>query len=85
MKYTVDPRALLSMLQDAYAEEIEHLKLRLIRDAQEPRFAALQGSQPEIWRDFTEARHGPHEILHRIRRRRIKALTAMIENGGKTK
>ena len=76
----VTSTALLALLRDAFAEEIEHLKLRLIRDAQEPRFAKLKESHPEIWRDFMAARNGPHERLHRIRRRRITALTRMIES-----
>jgi len=70
---------LLTLLQDSFSEEIEHLKLRLIRDAQEPRFARLRKSHPEIWRDFKTARNGPHEKLRKIRRRRIATLTRMIE------
>lgn len=75
-------RRLLALLHDCFKEEIAHLELRMIRDAQSPRFLSLKKTHPEIWKDFQKARKGPHEILHRIRRKRIKELTAIIE--GKT-
>lgn len=70
---------LLSLLKDAFEDEIAHLELRMIRDAQAPRFEALKETHPKIYEDFMRARTGPHEILLRNRRRRVEVLTQMIE------
>ncbi len=70
----------LDLLKDAFEDEIAHLNLRIIRDAQAPRFLALQKSHPEIYQDFIKARTGPHEILLKNRRKRVKVLTQIIEN-----
>jgi len=70
---------LKDLLKDCFEDEIEHLNLRLIRDAQAPRFEALKESHPEIHKDFMAARSGPHEALLRNRRKRVKILTEMIE------
>ena len=70
----------LKLLEDAFADEIEHLKLRIIRDTQAPRFLALKDEHPKIYEDFMKARTGPHEILLANRRHRIKVLTDLIEN-----
>ncbi len=72
----------LDLLRDCFEDEIAHLTLRMIRDAQTPRFIALKESHPEIYRDFMIARSGPHEVLLRNRRKRVKVLTEIIE--GKT-
>lgn len=69
----------LELLNDTFQEEIAHLQLRMIRDAQAPRFKSLKQSHPEIYKDFMKARSGPHEKLLKIRRKRIKMLTALIE------
>lgn len=79
MDQTLFKAALLGLLRDAQADEIAHLELRMIRDAQEPRFEALRDSHPEIYADFMKARTGPHEVLLRNRRRRVQLLTEMIE------
>lgn len=71
----------LNLLKDCFADEISHLELRMIRDAQAPRFEALKESNPEIYQDFMKARSGPHEILLKNRRKRVKILTGIIENG----
>ena len=70
---------LLDLLRDCFQEELAHLELRMIRDAQAPRFQALRDSHPEIYRDFMKARKGPHETLLRVRRKRIRELTKLIE------
>src|SRR5579871_4500701 len=62
----------LDLLTDCFADEIAHLRLRLIRDAQAPRFEALKETHPEIYRDFMAARTGPHESLLRNRRKRVQ-------------
>lgn len=73
-------KLLLDLLGDCYADEIAHLKLRMIRDAQAPRFEALKETHPEIHADFMEARNGPHEILLTNRRARVSALIRLIED-----
>jgi len=71
---------ILDLLRDCFADEVAHLELRMIRDAQAPRFEVLRESHPEIYEDFMSARSGPHEILLTNRRKRIKVLTKIIEN-----
>ncbi len=71
---------LLDLLQDAFADEIAQLRLRMIRDAQAPRFEALRSTNPEIYEDFMKARTGPHEILLKNRRKRVDVLTKLIES-----
>ena len=66
---------LLELLEETFEEEICHLRLRLIRDAQEPRFEKVGG---KILEDFNNAR-SVHDRLVKIRRYRIKLLTIMIE------
>ena len=70
---------LLDLLKDCYAEEIEHLKLRMIREAQAPRFEALKKSHPLIYKDFMKARNDCHEILFKIRRKRQTEVIKLIE------
>lgn len=72
-------KILLALLKDAFEDEIAHLELRMIRDAQAPRFEALKSLHPEIYRDFMKARSGPHEILLRNRWRRVRVLVDLIE------
>ena len=72
-------RVLLDLLKDCYEDELAHLQLRLIRDAQQPRFEALKESHPEIYKDFMAARQEWHEILLRNRKKRIEVLTEIIE------
>ena len=72
-------RVLLDLLKDAFEDEIAHLELRSIRDAQAPRFEALKETHPEIYEDFMKARTGPHEVLLRNRRKRVEELTKLIE------
>ncbi len=43
-------RTALDLLRDCFADEIAHLELRLIRDAQQPRFEALRESHSEFTR-----------------------------------
>ena len=69
----------LSLLRDAFEDELAHLELRIIRDAQAPRFAALKETHPEIYADFMTARNGPHEVLLCNRRKRVEILTKLIE------
>lgn len=69
----------LSMLEACYEEEIAHLRLRMIRDAQAPRFEKIKDEHPEIYADFMAARNGPHEILLKHRRQRVETLTKIIE------
>ena len=42
-----DKEELIELLHDTYDEEILHLKLRLIREAQAPRFKTLQKKESE--------------------------------------
>ena len=70
----------LDLLRDCFEDELAHLELRMIRDAQSPRFEALQESHPEIYADFMKARTGPHEILLRNRKKRVEVLTGLIES-----
>lgn len=72
---------LLDLLKDCFADEIAHLELRRIRDAQAPRFEKLRETHPEIYRDFVAARSGPHEVLLANRRKRVQVLTELIEGG----
>lgn len=69
----------LDLLRDCYEDEVAHLELRMIRDAQAPRFEALKETHPEIYRDFLAARTGPHEVLLKNRRKREAMLREMIE------
>ena len=69
----------LDLLKDSYADEIAHLELRMIRDDQAPRFEALKETHPEIYADFMRARSGPHEVLLKNRRKRVKTLTDIVE------
>ena len=52
----------LDLLRDCFEDEIAMLELRMIRDAQSPRFEELKETHPEIWEDFMRARTGPHEV-----------------------
>ena len=70
---------LIDLLEDCFADEIAHLKLRVIRDEQAPRFEALKESQPEIYEDFMKARNGQHEVLLANRRKRVSILRNLIE------
>ena len=69
---------LIDLLADTFDEEIMHLRLRVIRDAQAPRFKALHRKNRKIMADFVDARK-IHSSLLEIRRRRIKKLTELIE------
>lgn len=69
----------LELLTDCFEDEIAHLRLRIIRDTQAPRFEALKDSHPEIYKDFMKARTGPHEILLKNRRKREEILRNLIE------
>jgi len=69
----------LDLLKDCYEDEMAHLELRMIRDAQQPRFEALKESHPEIYRDFMAARVQWHEVLLRNRRKRVDMLTKIVE------
>jgi hypothetical protein len=69
----------MEMLEQAYEDEIHHLKLRRIRDTQAPRFEALKDTHPEIYSDFMKARTGPHEVLLKNRRKRVQILTDIVE------
>ena len=69
---------LIGLLEDTFAEEICHLRLRLIREAQKPRFEALKQDIPEIHSAFLKAR-GVHDKLRDARRHRIEVLTRLIE------
>jgi len=71
--------SLIDILAGCFAEEIEHLKLRVIRDTQAPRFKALEKSHPEIYSDFMKARTSCHEKLLKIRRKRQNILIKIIE------
>lgn len=75
----LDKEILLDLLKDAFEDELAHLRLRIIRDAQAPRFEALSETHPEIYDDFMRARTGPHEILLKNRRKRVGILIRMIE------
>jgi len=70
----------IGVLRDCFEDEIEQLQLLLIRDAQAPRFEALKGSHPEIYKDFMKARNLHHELLLKNRRKRVITLTELIEN-----
>jgi len=70
----------LNLLRDCFEDELSHLELRMIRDAQAPRFLALKDSHPEIYEDFMKARTGPHEILLKNRKKRVDILTKYIES-----
>jgi len=70
---------LLSLLEKCQEDERAHLQLRMIRDAQAPRFEQLKQTHPKIYRDFITARRGPHEMLLRNRREREWKLIELIE------
>ena len=70
---------ILDLIKDCYENEIAHLELRMIRDAQQPRFEALKESHPEIYKDFMRARSGCHEVLLKNRIKRVETLTKIIE------
>ena len=72
-------KVILDLLKDCYEDEIAHLELRMIRDAQQPRFEALKESHPEIYRDFMAARNEWHKILLKNRRKRVEVLTKIVE------
>lgn len=72
-------RVILDLLNDCYEDEIAHLNLRMIRDAQQPRFEALKESHPEIYKDFMSARNEWREILLRNRKKRVNILTKIVE------
>jgi len=72
-------KVILDLLKDCYEDEIVHLELRMIRDAQQPRFEALKESHPEIYKDFMAARNQWHEILLRNRKKRVDTLTKIVE------
>lgn len=76
---TLTPGRALALLRGAHKEERLHLALRLIRNAQQPRFKLIKDEYPEIYADFIRARTGPHEVLLKNRRRRVAMLTAIIE------
>lgn len=73
-----DKEELIDLLADTFDEEILHLQLRLIREAQAPRFEALGKKNKQIMGDFVDARNH-HTNLLEIRRRRMKKLTELIE------
>lgn len=73
-----EKETLIGLLEDTFAEEICHLRLRLIRETQKPRFEALRQDIPEIHSDFLRARC-VHDKLRDARRRRIEVLTKLIE------
>ena len=70
----------MDLLRDCFEDEMAHLELRMIRDAQAPRFKELEETHPEIYRDFMAARSGPHEVLLRNRNKRVEALKKLIES-----
>ena len=72
-------KVILDLLKDCHEDEIAHLELRMIRDAQQPRFEALKESHPEIYRDFMAARVEWHEVLWRNRKKRVDTLTKIVE------
>ena len=72
-------KIILDLLKDCYEDELAHLELRMIRDAQQPRFEALKESHPEIYKDFMAARNEWHEILLKNRKKRVETLTKIIE------
>lgn len=74
-----EKQVLLKLLEECFSDEIAHLELRMIRDGQAPRFESLKESHPEIYNDFIKARTGPHEVLLKNRKRRVEAITQMIE------
>ena len=67
------------LLVDCFQEELAHLRLRMIRDRQQPRFEALRDSHPDIYADFVLARTDCHEVLKDIRERRIAVLRRIVE------
>lgn len=77
---TPNPKSVAyDLLEDCFAEELAHLRLRMIRDAQAPRFEALKETHPQIHADFMTARTDCHEVLKRVRVKRMKLLTAIVE------
>lgn len=79
MKHSAIKNLSIGLLKAAYADEIAHLELRMIRDTQAPRFESLKETHPEIYEDFMKARTGPHEVLLKNRRERVTLLTEIIE------
>jgi len=69
----------IQLLRMEYEDEIAHLRLRVIRDRQEPRFKAIKAEHPEIFKDFMLARTDIHETLLRNRRTRQEVLRVMAE------
>lgn len=76
----MNKKTALKLLAAAFEDELAHLELRMIRDAQAPRFEALKDTHPEIYEEFMKARTGPHEVLLKNRRERVKILTEYIES-----
>jgi hypothetical protein len=80
MSEKVDMRNVaIELMKNLHEDEIAHLKLRMIRDNQAPRFEALKESHPEIYEEFMEARSGPHEILLKNRKILSEVLVNIIE------
>jgi UDP-N-acetylmuramyl tripeptide synthase len=71
-------RRLMGLVKDCYEDEVAHTELRMIRDAQKPRFEALKNKYPEIYEDFMRAHVTVHEILRENRRKRLEILDDII-------
>lgn len=67
------------LLELCHEEEINHLKLLLIRESQAPRFAKLTEEIPQIQNEFLAAR-AIHDDLKRIREKMVVILRAYIES-----
>jgi len=72
-------RRLMGLVKDCYEDEMAHTELRMIRDAQKPRFVALKEDHPEIYRDFMRAHTEVHEILRENRQKRLEILDDIIQ------
>jgi len=72
-------RRLMALMKDCYEDEVAHMELRMIRDAQKPRFEALREDHPEIYKDFMRAHTEVHEILRENRVRRLEVLEDIVQ------
>ena len=74
-----EQNVLMQVFLGCHDDEVSHMELRLIRDAQAPRFEELKDSHPEIYADLMYARTGPHEDLLQSRKERMINIVQLLE------
>lgn len=79
MKENELQNVLLEILKETQEEHLLHLKLRLIREKQEPTFKELATQFPDFEQRFLEARQH-HDRLLEIRKNRMELLENTINS-----